>query len=90
MERRIVCAAIRNDKGDIICGVRHFDVLMGKQIDNTYSLNNWAHDVEQGFVDNKGEFLSRTDAWKVAWEAKQVLRRVGGDEKCVLYSENIY
>ena len=88
MERRIVCAAIRNEAGCIICSARHFDHLMNMQV--AKSMASWDGKVEQGFIDQRGEFLSRTDAWKVAWEAKQVRRRVGGDEKCVLYSENIY
>jgi len=43
-------------------------------------------------IDNKGVFLSRTEAWKVAEAAGQIIRRVGGDETNggTLYSENLY
>ena len=47
---------------------------------------------ESGFVDNRGNFLTRTEAWKVAEAAGQILYRVGGDETNggTLYSENLY
>lgn len=63
--RRVVCAAVRvNDH--IICSARHYDALMVAQmelIDEAYSGAN----VEQGFIDQKGEFLTREKAWKVAY-----------------------
>lgn len=47
---------------------------------------------EAGFVDNFGNFLTRTEAWKVAEAAGQILYRVGGDTANggTLYSENLY
>ena len=88
IERKIVCAAIRNEGGCIICSARHYDGLMCMQIQN--SMDSWNGVTEQGFVDQRGEFLSRIDAWKVAQQAGQIIRRVGGDEKGVLFSENLY
>jgi hypothetical protein len=48
--------------------------------------------VDQGFLDQHGVFLSRTEAWKVAEAAGQILRRVGGDDANggTLFSENLY
>lgn len=83
MERRIVCAAIRDGHGSIICGPRHWDKIC----------RSTKHDAwEQGFVDQRGEFLTREEAWKVAEAAGQILRRVGGDSinGGRLFSENLY
>lgn len=86
---RVVCAANRHRiSGDIILGVRHFDTLMHMQIDNSIGRLSWV-DSEQGFVNQRGEFLTREEAWIVAEKAGQVIHRCGGDgEK--LYSENLY
>lgn len=84
---RIVCAAVRNLKGDIIIGIRHFDEEMAKQIKRT-SPAEWI-DSEQGFIDQFHDFHSREEAWKIANEANQIIRRCPGDEG-KLYSENLY
>jgi hypothetical protein len=49
-------------------------------------------DWEQGFIDNKGNFLSRKEAYIVAKNAGQVIRRCGGDDTDggILHSENLY
>ncbi len=90
MNRRIVCAAIRHPEDlAVICGPRHFDRVMGRLV--TADGRMW-HDAEQGFVDQRGNFLSRTEAWKVATEAGQIARRCGGDDRNggTLFSENLY
>ena len=84
---RIICAAnlVNNH---IVCGVRHYDQIMVNQmdcIDEAYSDAN----VLQGFVNQRGEFLTREEAWVVALAAGQIIRRVGGD-RCKLFSENLY
>ena len=88
MKPFIVCAAIRNPQGHIICGPRHFDATMREQIRlipeplrKTFN--------EQGFVDQFGKFYCRYQAWKIACENSQIKQRVGGDNEC-LYSENLY
>lgn len=91
MEQRIVCAAIRNWLGDIVCGARHFDTIMRAQIKDCYGWENMG-DADQGFIDQHGKFLNRRKAWVVAEAAGQILRRVGGDTlSCgTLFSENLY
>lgn len=87
MERVIVCAANRDrESGRVVLGLRHWDGFMTKFLDTDVG------NVEQGFVDNKGNFLSRTEAWKVADAAGQIRRTVGGNEKDggTLFSENLY
>jgi len=85
-EHRIVCAANRKRfTGGIVLGIRHWDAFM-------HRLNTEGDPVDQGFIDNKGAFLSRTEAWEVAEAAGQIIRRCGGDETDggTLYSENLY
>ena len=85
-QRVIVCAAIRNElTNKIICGPRHFDMVMRGQIaDKRHCLI-----MEQGFVDQFGVFLTREEAWEIANEAGQIKYRVGGDHN-KLFSENLY
>lgn len=88
--RRVVCAAIRSDAGGIICSPRHWDELTRKQAmdrdPNGY--RSWLS-AEQGFVDQRGVFMSRAEALLVARAAGQIIRRCGGDER-ELFSENLY
>jgi len=87
--RRIVCAACRHrETGKIVAGIRHWDDIMRGQVEEDADGTEW----EQGFLDNKREFLSRTEAWKVAVSANQLVSRCGGDSSNggTLYSENLY
>ncbi len=89
-EQRIVCAA-NKDKftGNIIIGLRHWDKFMHEQAD----AQGWCGDpVEQGFLDNFGKFLTRTEAWVVAKNANQIIYEVGGNQidGGTLFSENLY
>jgi hypothetical protein len=78
--RMVVCAALRDRNGTIICGPRHWDSIC-----RGTSHDGW----EQGFVDQRGVFLNREEAWLVAEGANQIIRRVGGDGER-LFSENLY
>ena len=84
--QRVVCAALRNSTGMIVCGARHYDAVMRDQI--KHSNFAWAG-CEQGFIDQYGTFLSREEALRIAREQDQIRRRCGGDEQ-QLYSENLY
>lgn len=86
MRQRIVCAAIRQANGFVICGARHFDTIMREQI--KHSKLDWTR-AEQGFIDQRGMFLNREQALAVAAEADQIVRRCGGDDT-ELFSENLY
>jgi hypothetical protein len=46
-------------------------------------------DAEQGFIDQRGNFVDRKTAWNIAEANGQIIRRVGNDQP-VLYSENLY
>lgn len=85
-ERWVVCAAVKNSlDGRIVCGARHWDMVMHGQIDD---YTGW-RDGEQGFIDQWGTFMDREDAWAIAERNGQIVRRVGGDGD-ELFSENLY
>ena len=91
MQQRIICAAMRCRKtGKVICSVRHWDEFCRMAFDTKDQAIDF--DDEQGFVDNRYTFLTREEAWQVALEAGQIIRRVGGDTMNggTLYSENLY
>ena len=92
----IVCAAARDEMSDIVlCGVRHGDDCMVALLEDMLSFTSDCYDFDtQGFVDNKGNFLTREEAWTVAYDAGQIRyicpaqtkERTGNR----LYSENLY
>jgi hypothetical protein len=84
--QRVVCAAMRNRAGKIVCGARHYDKIMHEQI--KHARDAWLG-CEQGFIDQYGTFLTREEALRIAREQGQIRARCGGDE-LRLYSENLY
>jgi hypothetical protein len=84
----------------IIAGARHYDEIMRANIlalfhhvmDRETAIKLARHDgwyaCEQGFIDQKGEFLTREEAWPIAEAAGQIRNKVGPDG--ILYSENLY
>lgn len=86
-QTRIVCAALQFDGGFIVPGPRHFDEIMHPIISKANPGRTTK--VVQGFIDQRGNFYDRQQAYKIAMEAGQISRRVGGDEG-TLYSENLY
>ena len=101
-QQRIVSAAERFVVGTpltpsiqpiVVCCVRHNDMLINHVLEVTIPMLSMTDTKsESGFVDNRGNFLTRTEAWKVAEAAGQILYRCGGDETNggTLYSENLY
>ena len=100
--QRIVCAANRDESGAIILGARHWDGCMHKAYELWVSAtNHQTKDMrftEQGFIDQRGNFLTREEAYGVAARAGQIIRSVGGDNYSDeegntigrLFSENLY
>ena len=96
----VVCAAIRHQNGTIICGARHYDPIMRANIRELFHCipephyidaardDGW-YSCEQGFIDNKGQWLTREQAWAVAERAGQI-RYPNVSVPGVLYSENLY
>lgn len=88
-EQRIVCAANKYSNGRIILGVRHFDELMVMQLKAESNIDWMALDHEQGFICNRKLFHTREEAFIIAKEANQIIKRCGGDHN-KLFSENLY
>jgi hypothetical protein len=96
MPRRVVCAANRYPDGFIVCGARHYDMIMHQQIKEAGRSRLDGYDpggkIEQGFIDQYGTFLTRLQAWDIAEAAGQIVRRCGNDgpDGHGLFSENLY
>lgn len=87
-ERLIVCAAVRSKvTGKIFLGVRHNDGFMSglMRLSSQTQEGRW----ESGFIDQKGMFLTRQEAWAVAKAAGQIRNPSFGDDG-TLYSEHLY
>lgn len=93
-EQHVVCAAVRLQDGLIVCGARHFDMLMRAQLDRICGkrIDTLLKGAEQGFIDQFGTFLSRKDAYRIAQSVPQPRRTGGGWHTGVhdLYSEDLY
>lgn len=87
-DTRVVCAALMDASGRVVTGPRHFDGTMMEQIKRGPDVDAW-RGAEQGFVDQKGHFLTREQAHEIATRQGQIIRRVGSDEMS-LFSENLY
>lgn len=92
---RVVCAAIRAADGSLLLGIRHYSRDMHEQITARKDGEKFKHrmDEDQGFVDQRGNYLSRYDAYTLAAENGQIydLSACGeGLEGPKLYSEGLY
>ncbi len=85
---RIVSAAMLMDDGLIVPGVRHFSPDMRAVLKRIYGEGYHLRVKEQGFIDSRGAFLSREDAWAVAERNGQIRERVSVPG--TLYSESLY
>ena len=85
---RVVCAAMMMDDGLIVTGVRHFSPDMRAAMKRLYGDGYHRKVREQGFINTKGEFLSRSAAWEAATSNGQILKEVS--RPGTLYSENLY
>jgi hypothetical protein len=72
---------------EIITGIEGGDLTVLKLFKSTYQSLFIAWD--QGFIDQRLNFLTREEAYVIAKENNQIRFRCGGDEG-VLYSENLY
>lgn len=88
---RIVCAAVRAADGDLILGVRHYDEGMHAQIKQQKNPEKFYHrgDEDQGFIDNRGFFQSREEAFTIAFKAGQIMSMMSCPSSR-LYSEGLY
>lgn len=84
----IVSAAMLMKDGLIVSGARHFSPDMRIVLHRIYGDKYHLQVKEQGFIDNKGSFVGRKDAWERAVQLKQIRRETGTPG--TLYSENLY
>lgn len=79
----------------IICGARHYDMVMHGVLaqlkeDRLFEFEKVGK-VEQGFIDQRGVFMDRTEAYQVAEAAGQLnVRREKTPGKGILFSEDLY
>ena len=93
MKEIIICSAVRF-KGKVWMGHRHRDALDAMHNELSYAMNRkemneQETDREQGFVTSQGRYVSREEAWKIAFLAGQVndrLHRTPG----YLYREDVW
>lgn len=104
----IVCAAMRMKDGLVVPGARHYSPDMRAVLRRLYPCSLWRRLLlpqlfnlsfphvrevaEQGFIDQRGQFHNRQDAWRIAVANGQVRNRVGGDTRDggTLFSESLY
>lgn len=84
----IVCAANRNSDGVIICGARHWDMIMRTQAKfiRFAATDHW----DQGFVNQFGEFRSRKEAFAIVSANGQPFDQSRNGSTDELYSEGLY
>ena len=91
---KIVCAANRHKTTKtVILGLRHWDIFMRQaktRVDNELGRTTNSTQWEHGFVDNKGQFLTRNEACMVAKDNGQFNRYYTTNQKDVLFSEDLY
>jgi len=96
-QRRVVCAAIRANDGTVLLGIRHYSDDMHKQISARRHTDGATFknrlDEDRGFVDQRGIFMSREEAYQVAKAAGQIVYPEAcgkGLDGPKLYSEGLY
>ena len=97
---RIVCSAMRFSyltkkniiETVVIPSARHYDPLVHALVSKLIDGDRRRKVGEvQGFIDQQGRFYTREEAWPIAEQNDQIIRRVGGDgPDGGLYSENLY
>ena len=85
----VVCAAIRCKQQDIVIATpRRFDTMTHKLLNAVKGEGTEKWEWEQGFIDSRGNFLTREEALVVAEESRQHLFDTIRHEQ--LFSENLY
>lgn len=89
--RHVLIAANRYKNGIVLIGLRHWDEHMYAQANAYLAQGIFPKDEVpvQGFLDTKGRFLTRNQAWVLASKSQQI-KRVPGDKTGQLCSENLY
>lgn len=89
--QRVVCAANRIN-GIVVPSARHWDPVMRaliKVLDQAGEVYSAAN-VEQGFIDQFGNFLTRKEAFVIATNQGQIREKSGNPNSKELFSEDLY
>lgn len=71
----------------VLCGARHGDIL--KQLKGLgFSPRDGYKEIEQGFIDNYGNFLTRKEAYQYAKECGQLTHNIANRDE--LFSEDLW
>lgn len=99
LPERIVCAANKHD-GHIVLGLRHNDDFMQSGVTKISVIMDPVKQIPfkkgiysleaQGFLTNRGRWVDRKEAYEIATQQEQVLRKTGGVDSRILYSEDVY
>lgn len=90
IQRRVICAAVKYACGTMLVGPRHFDMVMLDQYRLMFERGKApSEDVStQGFIDQFGIFMDRTEALAIAVAANQVRNKTNPTDR--LFSEDLY
>lgn len=99
LPERVVCAA--NKVGDtIILGLRHNDEFMQAAVARLVcglpadlrdeASRPYFKTTVQGFLTNRKRWVSREEAFQIASNQEQIVRKTGYDGNQTLYSEDVY
>ena len=89
-DRFVVCAANRWSCGIVIMSARHFDTNMHAVCERVFGDKPYGCS-EQGFIDQRGVFMDRKEAFLVARSAGQInVRREKSPPYDTLFSEDLY
>lgn len=89
----IVSAAVRfPHKGEllIVTSPRHFDKVCSHTLEALGHGVDEKIEYEQGFVDQRGRYYTREEAYLIAKENGQIRRNIITSDTGVLYSEMLY
>lgn len=87
---KVVCAANRLDDGTILCGARHWDVIMRNQSERMTGCTVATVNAEQGFINQWGVFLDRVEALAVVKASGQPFDPKRNGSTDMLFSEGLY
>lgn len=84
---RIVCAAAYDPAtGKVYPSIRHGDEVFFK----LFGEDRKAWHLKQGFLTNRKRFVDRKEAFAIATEQNQIIRKSGNPNSKELFSEDLY
>lgn len=89
--RFVVCAAVKYGEDIVVAGARHFDRVMHSQLDQM--VLDEADGFIEGFIDQFGVFMDRSEAYQIALAGGQINKRrlkTGNQGSTELFSEDLY